>query len=75
MEQKSVVLARRDYINQICEVTNKSGLPAFVIVDVLEHVLAEARNLAETEYQRELEVYQAQSKREGNNDKKGEGGS
>lgn len=51
--QKPLTLARRDYIRSVCDLTSKSGLPAFVIADVLESVLAQIRAEIETEIKRD----------------------
>lgn len=47
-------------IEQVCAVINSYSLPAFVTLNILEKVTAEARRLAETEYQRDMETYQKQ---------------
>ena len=41
----------------VCEATNQSGLPAFVIVDVLEKVLKEMRPAMENEFQHDLATW------------------
>ena len=55
--KKPITLARRDYMQGIVDLTNKSGLPAFVIVDVLEHVLEELRPAVSTELKRDEAAY------------------
>ena len=50
---KPITIARREYIKNICDITNKSGLPSFVVVDVLEKILASARENAENELKRD----------------------
>lgn len=57
MPQKPMVLARRDYMRGIVNLTNQSGLPAFVMVDVLEHVLNELRSAMDAELKREEAIY------------------
>ena len=51
--QKPLTLARRDYIQSVCDLTSKSGLPAFVVADVLESVLAQIRIEVESEIKRD----------------------
>lgn len=50
---KPITIARRDYINSICDVTNNSGLPAFVLVEVLEKVLSQLHQQEESELKRD----------------------
>lgn len=57
MTQKPITLARQDYINKLCEVTNNSGLPAFVTVEVLEKLLVELRKGVELELKRDEAEY------------------
>lgn len=58
--QKPLSVARREYIQSVVDLTNNSGLPMFTIVDILDGILKDARNLAETEYQRDLAAYKQQ---------------
>lgn len=77
MLQKPITLARHDYMQGIVDLTNKSGLPAFVIVDVLEHVLGELRPAVSSELKRDEAAYrealiketQAKSEQSDNNEK------
>ena len=55
--QYPVTLARRDYINKICDITNNSGLPAFVVADILEKVLSQVRQQEEAEIKRDEAVW------------------
>ena len=57
--QKPITLARRDYIQSVCDLTSKSGLPAFVVVNVLESILAQMRNEVEVEIKRDEAQYRA----------------
>lgn len=59
MLQKPITLARRDYMQGIVDLTNNSGLPAFVIVDVLEHTLNELRPAVSLELKRDEANYRA----------------
>lgn len=60
MKNKPISVARREYIQSVVDLTNNSGLPMFTIVDILDGILKDARNLAETEYQRDLAAYKQQ---------------
>lgn len=57
MIQKPLSLLRQDYINALCETTNKSGLPAFVVVEVLNSVLQEMRKKEVLEYKQDEIIY------------------
>lgn len=59
-KNKPISVARREYIQSVVDLTNNSGLPMFTIVDILDGILKDARNLAETEYQRDLAAYKQQ---------------
>ena len=51
--QYPITLARRDYVDKICDITNKSGLPAFVVADILEKILSKVRQQEELEVKRD----------------------
>ena len=57
MQQKPITLARRDYIQSVCDLTSKSGLPAFVVVNVLESILAQMRGEVESEIKRDEAIW------------------
>lgn len=56
---KPLSVVRHEVINTICFVLNNSNLPVFVKVELLERILAELRPCVETEYQRDLETFNA----------------
>lgn len=60
MMNKPLSVARREYIQTVVDLTNNSGLPMCVIVDILDGILKDARNLADTEYQRDLAAWNKQ---------------
>ena len=67
--QKPITLIRLDYINSILNATQKSGLPAFIIVDVLERILDGMRLQADKELKRdEIEWRKAQAEKDGDKD-------
>ena len=57
MPQKPITLLRRDFINNICNAVNNSGLPAFVVADVLDRLLSDTRAAVETELKRDEIAY------------------
>lgn len=57
MVAKPITIARKEYIHAICNATNNSGLPAFVVVNVLEKVLSEMQKQEEIEYKRDMATY------------------
>lgn len=59
MVQKPLTVARRDYMQGIVDLTNSSGLPAFVMVEVLEHTLNELRPLVGSELKRDEAAWRA----------------
>ena len=59
MVQKPITVAREDYMKSICDLTNQSGLPAFVVVDILDDVISEMKRIANTELQRDTANYRA----------------
>ena len=58
MLQKPITVARNDYMQSLCDLTNASHLPAFVVVDVLERFAREISRLAESELSRDRAAYQ-----------------
>lgn len=59
-DMKPLSLRRADCLAGLVEAINSAQLPAFVIVDLLDGLLREAKALANSEYKRDLEAYQAQ---------------
>ena len=57
MQKKPITLARNEYMQGIVNLTNNFMLPAFVKVDVLEHILAELRPLVDAELKRDEARY------------------
>ena len=57
MMQKPITVARNDYMAALCNITNQSNLPAFVIVDVLAKFSTEMEKLVEAELKRDTANY------------------
>lgn len=58
MAIKKMSVLRREFISELCDLVNKTCLPAFVKVECMERALNEMRNIAEEEYQRDLQEYE-----------------
>lgn len=59
MALKPITVAQREYKAAIYDLTNYSGLPAFVMIDVLERVVNQLRPLVDEEYKKDSAEYQA----------------
>ena len=55
---KKITIVRHEFINDVCETINHSGLPAFVVVECLERILTECRKAMDEELRRDLEEQQ-----------------
>ena len=64
MALKPITVARHDYMAAVCKATNESRLPAFVVVDVLEKVLAELRPAMDAELKHDSATYEAEKAKE-----------
>ena len=57
MATKPLSVVRSEYMEKLYIITNNSGLPAFVILDVLEHLTENVRELAKSELARDTLAY------------------
>lgn len=57
--QKPITVAREEFIICIKENINRSGLPAFLISDVLRDLAKQMDKLAESQYQYDLNEWNA----------------
>lgn len=64
MANKPFSVKYHDCIQEICNTINSYALPSFMIVEMLDNILAEAKRVAKSDYQRDLEQYQQQIKAE-----------
>lgn len=65
--QKPITVARQEFINNVQSVINESGLPAFLISDVLKVFLNQLNDLEEKQYHRDYQAwmkYQEENKEE-----------
>ena len=58
---KPLSVRRYNCIQDVCTALNNAELPAFVLVEVLEKVMSEMRNLMDLELQRDLAAYAEQT--------------
>ena len=58
--EKPVTIVREELKNTIRNAVNKSGLPAFVVADMMEAFLTELRILEKRQYDEDLAHYQNQ---------------
>lgn len=63
MEEKEnnmpITIARQDFINNIASIINTSGLPAFVMKEVLKDMYNQLVELEKKELERDLAEYQS----------------
>lgn len=54
---KPITIVREETKEQIADVINNSGLPAFVIEPILQEFLTEVRNVAKRQYEYDKQQY------------------
>ena len=73
MVRKPITLARHDYMQGIVDLSNRSGLPAFVMIEVLEQTARELRPLMDAELKKAEAIYrealQKETEQTDNNEK------
>lgn len=55
--QKPLTLLRNDYMNALANLSNQSGLPAFVMLEVVERMKSQLEKLAEAQLQQDTAAY------------------
>ena len=55
--QKPMTVAKEDFVNNLTDLINNSGLPAFVIESVMKDMYCEGRDVAKKQYQQDNEQY------------------
>lgn len=63
MTKPSTIL-RQEFIEKEIQLINTSGLPAFVLVDIIEETLQELRRLAAEQYRKDKEAWEKSQKTE-----------
>lgn len=56
--EKPLTIKRAEFNKALAQTINNAELPAFVVADCLQTVLLEIQNLANQQYQRDLQAYQ-----------------
>ena len=77
--KKPITLAQQDFTKDLVELVNSSGLPAFVISNILRDVKLSVDKIAEEQLQRDADQYYTElqkndSKQKGGKPKKYKGG-
>lgn len=62
MDKPSTVI-REEFIESLAKLLNESGLPAFVLADVLNNALNATRELAEKQYRADAAAWAAEQKK------------
>ena len=57
MSNKPIVVARHDFMTALAETINGAGLPAFVVIEVLERTLSELQKMADKELRDGIRQY------------------
>lgn len=61
---KPATLLQREFQKKIVDAINESGLPAFVLVPILEQALAEVQRIEEQQYQEDKKKFESEEARE-----------
>ncbi len=64
---KPATLLRQEFIEKQIELINGSGLPAFVLVDIMEETIQELRRLAKEQYLKDKQAWDEHLKEAENN--------
>lgn len=62
--QKPITLLREDFIENIQNLCNSSGLPYFVISDILKWLIPQVDEVARRETERDKAIFEAKTKAE-----------
>ena len=64
MPNKSITIIRHEFMQSLADTTNRTDLPAFVKLEVIERLKSQLENLVQAEYERDLAAYQAELEQE-----------
>ena len=56
--EKPLTIKRAEFTQNMAQVINESKLPAFVVCDILKQITAQMQELANAQYQRDLQAYE-----------------
>lgn len=62
MNNKPITILRDEFINNVVELCNNSGLPFFVIEDVLKNLIQETHSASLQQLEADKKRYEAQNK-------------
>ena len=62
--EKPLSVAREDFVNELVELINNSGLPMFVVLDVLKGATEEVNDAAARQYEQEKMEYEKSKEEE-----------
>lgn len=60
MKEKTLAMKAAELTNNLIQLSNDSGLPAFVVAMILKECYQEARNIADRQLAAEIEMYNNQ---------------
>lgn len=64
MNNKPITIIRDEFITSLIDLCNNSGLPFFIIEDVLKNMLQEVHNASVQQLEEDKKRYEAQNKKE-----------
>lgn len=62
--EKPLSVAREDFVHDLVELINKSGLPMFVVLDILKATQDEVKVAAAQQYENERKEYEESCEKE-----------
>lgn len=60
--EKPLTVARQEFAENIVEVINNSGLPAFVMLEIVQSCERELNKLSQQQYEKDKEKYEKSDK-------------
>ena len=68
---KPITIVRAEFISNLTDLINKSGLPPFIIEPILKDVYLEIRDAAQKQYEFDVQKYKQQLKEKSKNTNQG----
>lgn len=56
--EKPITVRRKEFVDELAKLVNSSGLPAFVIADLLERLVTTLHAVADEQYAADLKMYE-----------------
>lgn len=56
--ERPLSVAREEFVDALVELINNSGLPMFVVLDVLKGAEIEVKNAAQAQYEKDKKAYE-----------------